>query len=119
MVMKRILFVDDDVDLLEAMRIFLLRQGYEVIVTTSCSKGLEILRTFHPDLVLLDITVGNEDGRLMCRQIKKQAEYEHIPVILISAYDDALKTYRDYGADNFVSKPFEFSDLVDTLNIYQ
>jgi len=112
------MYVDDEVDLLEAMKIFLRRKGFEVSVTTSCSEGLEILRTFDPDLILLDINVGSEDGRLMCRQIKAQAEYEHIPVILISAYDDALKTYRDYGADGFVGKPFEFSELMDTLNVY-
>src|SRR5579871_2143380 len=97
--MKRILFVDDDVDLLAAMKILLRREGYEVAVTTSCNEGLDILANFRPDLILLDINVGNEDGRLMCRQIKEQAEYEHIPVILISANDEALETYRDYSAD--------------------
>ncbi len=116
--MKKILYVDDDVDLLEAMKIFLRRQSYEVRVTTSCSEGLDILRAFRPDLILLDINVGSEDGRTMCRQIKAQAEYQHIPVILISAHDDALKTYRDCGADNFVGKPLEFSYLMDTLNVY-
>ncbi len=112
------MYVDDEVDLLEAMKIFLRRKGFEVRVTTSCSEGLEILRTFNPDLILLDVNVGSEDGRVMCRQIKAQAEYKHIPVILISAYDDALKTYRDYGADSFVGKPFEFSELMDTMNVY-
>jgi DNA-binding response OmpR family regulator len=116
--MKRIMYVDDEVDLLEAMKIFLRRQGFEVRVTTSCSEGLEILRTFVPDLILLDINVGSEDGRLMCRQIKAQAEYEHIPVILISASDGAMETYRDCGADFFVGKPFEFSKLMNTLNVY-
>lgn len=116
--MKRILYVDDEVDLLAAMKIFLQREGYEVRVTTSCNDGLKILNTFRPDLVLLDINVGNEDGRLMCRQIKQQAEFRHIPVILFSAYDEALHTYRDYGADNFMGKPFEFSALMDILNVY-
>lgn len=116
--MKRILFVDDDVDLLAAMKIFLRQEGYEVAVTTSCKEGLEILRTFQPDLIILDINVGNEDGRIMCRQIKQQAEYEHIPVILISANDEALATYREYRADNAVSKPFDLSGLVNTLGTY-
>jgi len=53
--MKRILFVHDDEDFLEAMKIFLWRQGHEVAVTTTCTEGLEILRAFHPDLILLDV----------------------------------------------------------------
>jgi DNA-binding response OmpR family regulator len=116
--MKRILYVDDDIDLLEAMKIYLRKKGFDLAVTTTCEEGLEILRAFNPDLILLDVNVGGEDGRIMCRHIKEQAEYEHIPVILISAYDDALRTYRDYRADNFVGKPFEFSGLMDKLNVY-
>jgi DNA-binding response OmpR family regulator len=116
--MKRILFVDDDVDLLAAMKIFLQQQGYEVAVTTSCSEGLKIFETFHPHLILLDINVGGEDGRLMCRQIKEEAEYEHIPVILISANDDALTTYDHYGADDFIVKPFDPFDLAETLHVH-
>lgn len=116
--MKRILFVDDDEDLLAAMKIFLQQQGYEVRVTTSCSEGLNILETFHPDLILLDINVGSEDGRLMCRQIKDQAKYEHIPVILISANDDALTTYSHYGADECIVKPFDPLDLAATLKVH-
>jgi DNA-binding response OmpR family regulator len=115
---KRILFVDDDEDLLAAMKIFLRQQGYEVAVTTSCSEGLKILETFHPDLILLDINVGSEDGRLMCRQIKEQADYEHIPVILISANEDALTTYNHYGADGFIVKPFDLVDLAETLKVH-
>src|SRR5579872_5315306 len=80
---KRILFVDDDEDLLAAMKNILRQQGYEVAVATSCSEGLGMLETFHPDLILLDINIGSEDGRLMCRQIKEQSVYEHIPVILV------------------------------------
>lgn len=116
--MKRILFVDDDEDLLTAMKIFFRHQGYEVAVTTSCSEGLKILETFHPHLILLDINVGSEDGRLMCRQIKEQAEYEHIPVILTSANDDALRDFHHYGADDFIVKPFDLSDVEETLGEY-
>lgn len=116
--MKRILFVDDDEDLLAALKIFFRKQGYDVAVTTFCSEGLKILETFHPDLILLDINVGSQDGRLMCRQIKEQAAYEHIPVILISANGDALRDYHRYGADDFIAKPFDLSDLEETLCDY-
>ena|ERR1700744_5007840 len=116
--MKRILFVDDDVDLLLTVKALLGRKGFEVATTTSCKEALEILRAFQPDLILLDINVGDDDGRLVCRQIKEQAAYAHVPVILVSANDEALRTYRDYRADSVVKKPFDFSELVESLNVY-
>src|SRR5579863_8269455 len=116
--MKRVLFVDDDVDLLAATKTFLRKQGFDVATTTSCKEGLEILQAFQPDLVLLDINVGDEDGRLMCLRIKEQAEYEHVPVILMSANHEALTTYRDYRADNFLNKPFELSGMLNALKVY-
>jgi DNA-binding response OmpR family regulator len=67
--MNRILFVDDDVDLLATMKILLRQKGFAVAVTTSCKHGLDVLRIFHPDLILLDNDVGDEDGRLVGRQL--------------------------------------------------
>jgi DNA-binding response OmpR family regulator len=116
--MKKILVVDDDEDLLANMKKYLKRQGYEVAVTTSCDEGLQIFNSFKPDSVFLDINVGDQDGREMCLIIKTRAESRHVPVILISANHDDLKLYRDFGADSFVKKPFEFSRLIDTLNAY-
>ncbi|HMH22478.1 MAG TPA: response regulator [Puia sp.] len=113
--MKKILVVDDDKDLLVNMKAFLKRQGYEVAVTTSCEEGLQILNSFKPDLIYMDIDVGKEDGREMCRKIKSQAEYKHIPVILISANHDALQLYKDYGANAFLEKPFQLSSFLSTL----
>jgi CheY-like chemotaxis protein len=105
--MKKIMVVDDDKDLLVVMKGFLKRAGYEVVVTTSCNEGLEILAAFKPDLIFLDVNVGEDDGRIMCRQIKSLAEHKHIPVILISANDEALKTYRDYDANAYLRKPLQ------------
>ena len=113
--MKKVLVVDDDTDLLVMMKTFLKRNGYEVAVTISCEEGLEIFYSFNPDLVMLDINVGSEDGREMCKKIKSQAEYQHIPVLLISANHEALQLYSDYGANAAVKKPFELTSLLDLL----
>ena len=116
--MNKIMVVDDETDLLALVKGYLKRAGYEVAVTTSCHEGLKILESFKPDLVLLDINVGSEDGREMCKQIKSLAEYEHIPVILISANDDALSTYKECGADAFLKKPLQPLMLSDTVRLY-
>jgi DNA-binding response OmpR family regulator len=116
--MKKILVVDDDRDLLANIKAFLKRQGYDPAVTTSCDEGLQILHTFKPDLILLDINVGDEDGREMCRKIKSQAEYRHIPVILLSANYEALLVYQEYGANAYMKKPFELLSLIDALSAH-
>jgi DNA-binding response OmpR family regulator len=109
--MKKIMVVDDDRDLLVAFKAVLKRKGYDVVVTISCEEGFEILSSFKADLIFLDINVGTDDGRDMCKRIKSQAEHKHIPVILISANDDALNTYKECGADSFLKKPFEMMKL--------
>ncbi len=113
--MKKVLVVDDDTDLLVMMKAFLKKNGYEVAVTMSCEEGLAIFYSFKPHVVVLDINVGNEDGREMCRRIKTQAEYRHIPVLLISANHEALQFYNDYGANGAVRKPFELPSLLQLL----
>jgi DNA-binding response OmpR family regulator len=110
--MTKILIVDDDEDLLVSMKSLFKKNGFDIAVTLSCAEGLGILKSFHPDLIFLDMLVGDEDGREMCKQIKDQAEYKHIPIVFISADHEALKLYREYGANSFVKKPLKFSTLL-------
>jgi DNA-binding response OmpR family regulator len=116
--MKKVLVVDDDTDLLSVLKVFFLKKGYDIAVTTSCDEGLDIFYSFQPDLVLLDINVGSQNGQEMCRKIKAQTEYQHIPVIFISANHDALKLYVDYGADDAVKKPFDASQLLKIVELH-
>jgi CheY-like chemotaxis protein len=118
MAMKKIMVVDDDKDLLANMKAFISRQGCDVAVTSSCEEGMDILRSFKPDLIFMDINVGDEDGREMCRSIKALAEYQHIPVILHSANHEALKQYQDYGANAFLNKPFPLSAVMKVIDSY-
>jgi two-component system phosphate regulon response regulator PhoB len=108
--------VDDEEDVLINMKAFLTRHGYEAATTTSCEQAVKILNDFKPNLIFVDINVGNEDGRQMCLQVKSIAEHRHIPVILISADHDALQLYRDYGADAYIRKPFKQFDFLKTLH---
>jgi CheY-like chemotaxis protein len=116
--MKKIMVVDDETDLLAGIKGFLERAGYNVAVTTTCKEGVDILASFNPDIIFLDINVGNEDGREMCRHIKSLADYKNIPIVLISANDDDLKTYQEYDANSFLKKPFRPSQLLDVAAPY-
>jgi len=110
--MKKILIVDDDKDLLVSMKALFKENGFDIAVTISCDEGFLILNSFKPDLIFLDMNVGDQDGREMCRKIKEDAEHKHIPVIFIGADHEALKQYREYGANSFVEKPLQFSTLL-------
>jgi CheY-like chemotaxis protein len=116
--MKKIMVVDDERDLLALLKGYLKRAGYDVAVTTTCGEGTAILASFKPDLIFLDINVGTEDGRDMCRQIKSLAEHKHIPIVLISADDDSLQTYKEYSADSYLRKPFLPPQLLKTAASY-
>jgi len=113
--MSKILVVDDETIFLDAMKAILNRYNYEVAISVSCVEGFELLRTFRPDLIFLDINVGYQDGRELCKKIKTSAEFSHIPIILISAHHDHLKFYADCGADAGIRKPFQLPILLETL----
>jgi len=108
---EKILIVDDERDIMELMMASLRRKGYQVRGTLTCSEGLEIFYSFKPDLVLLDINVGDEDGRKVCSEIKSQAIYQNIPVVMVSANHEGLQDYHEYGANDFLHKPFTFAIL--------
>jgi CheY-like chemotaxis protein len=116
--MKKILVIDDEPDILLLMKAGLSQKGYSVKVSSSCNEGLDIFYEFQPDLVLMDINVGSEDGREMCRAIKTQAVYEHIPVILFSANNEALRSYKEYGATAALDKPFNLPALLEVVQQY-
>ena len=113
--MKKILIVDDDKDLLVNMKALFKKNGFDIAVTVSCDEGILILHSFNPDMIFLDLNMGDEDGREMCKKIKEDADFKHIPVILISSDHDALKQYNEYGASSFVKKPLQFSSLLDIV----
>lgn len=116
--MKKIMIVDDEKDLLALVMGYLKKAGYGVAVTTSCKEGTNVLASFKPDLIFLDINVGTEDGREMCRQIKSLAIHKNLPIVLISANDESLKTYKEYDANSFLKKPFQSSQLLNVAASY-
>ena len=116
--MKKILVVDDDEDILILLKSYFTINGYAVKTTTTCDEGLEIFYNFNPHLVLLDVNVGNVDGRIMCKTIKSQAAHQHIPVILMSANPDMLVPFAAFGAATVMEKPFNLSQLLLKVQSY-
>jgi DNA-binding response OmpR family regulator len=114
--MRRILAVDDDHDILEVLQFILEDSGYEVDTLSDGSHLMDTIRDKHPDLILLDIMLGNMDGRELCKQVKRQVSTHNIPVIMISAsHNVAGILNHENGPNDFIAKPFDINVLLDSV----
>jgi DNA-binding response OmpR family regulator len=114
--MRRILAVDDDQDILEVLQLILEDSGYEVDTLSDGSHLLETIRNYHPDLILLDIMLGNMDGRELCKSVKKQTSLHNIPIIMISASHNVGDTVnQENGPNDFIAKPFDINVLLSAI----
>ncbi|MCO5934262.1 response regulator [Mucilaginibacter sp. RB4R14] len=114
--MRRILAVDDDQDILEVLKFILEDSGYKVDTLSDGHKLLDTIQEKHPDLILLDIMLGNMDGRELCKLVKQQTKTKRIPVIMISASHDVDATLnQEDGPNDFVAKPFDINVLLNSI----
>lgn len=116
--MSKILVIDDDVDILSVMEILLSMKGFDVEVTAKGENTFSKIDTFQPDLILLDVLISGYDGRVICKELKANAETKHIPVIMFSAHPGAAATISDYGANDFISKPFDVNNLLRKVHTH-
>lgn len=114
--MSKILVVDDDVDILSVMEILLSMKGFDVEVTSKGENTFPKIESFKPDLILLDVLISGHDGRVICKQLKANKSTSHIPIIMFSAHPGAAATIGDYGADDFIAKPFDVNNLMQKVN---
>jgi DNA-binding response OmpR family regulator len=110
---KKILIVDDDTPLREALREqFALLEEFEIVDTDTGAKGLEIAKGASFDLILLDVGLPDADGREVCRTLRKNNV--NCPVIMLTGHDtdaDAILGL-EAGANDYVTKPFRFAVLL-------
>lgn len=114
--MSRILAVDDDKDILEVIQFILEDSGYVVDTLSDGLRLQDAIRKHTPDLILLDIMLGNVDGRDLCRNVKTTTETNTIPVIMISASHNISDVLRqDCAPDDFIAKPFDMNVLLNKV----
>ena len=107
---KRILVVDDDVDLLMLIERLLNKQGFIVETAANLAGAEDIFSYFGPQLVLLDINVNGEDGRKLCWQLKNNGT--GVKVIIMSGYDFSVGRAMLFGADELIPKPINTEFLI-------
>ncbi|MEC5395041.1 response regulator [Bergeyella sp. RCAD1439] len=113
---KKILVVDDNETVLESLRILLDDEGFEVNVQDRI-RGLEQKEGFisSHDLILLDVSFPDGDGRNFCRKIKSNDLLKDLPVVMMSANRELKNSALDSGAVRFIPKPFDFDQVVGEI----
>lgn len=115
--MPRIFVIDDDKDLLTVVKSLLLRKGFDVSTYSDWEIANIALRKYQPQLILLDVFLSGIDGLDVCQKLKANPVTRHIPILMFSAYPRVAETaIYEYGADDFIAKPFELTDLIEKVH---
>jgi len=115
--MSRILIIDDDPSNREILRARLEPAGHEVTEAADGEKGLQLVETTMPDLVLLDVMMPRMDGWQVCRQIKNNPKTKAIPVVMLTALGQQIDQLRGWesGANEYLGKPWDPKALMEIL----
>jgi DNA-binding response OmpR family regulator len=106
----KILVIDNEMEIIQLLRLYLSREGYQVIWTTDSTKALPLTQKESPDLILLDIVMPGLTGYEVCRRIR---EYCETPILFISCKGEDIDKVLGFsiGADDYITKPFSPSEL--------
>ncbi len=115
---KKILVVDDEPDLVKALKIRLESKGYKVVPAFDGEEGIKKVEEENPDLIILDIMMPKMDGFTTLKQLKKRCINRNIPlppVIVLTAKGKMQDLFAIEGIKDYVVKPFEYQDLLDRI----
>jgi DNA-binding response OmpR family regulator len=113
----RVLIVDDEPFIVETVRFALEQAGYECLVAADGEEAMQIARSAEPGLILLDIMLPKLNGFQVCRLLKFDERYRHIPIIMLTARTQARDRLLglEIGADEYLTKPFELPELIRAI----
>ncbi|PZV15258.1 MAG: hybrid sensor histidine kinase/response regulator [Pseudanabaena sp.] len=108
-----VLVVDDEPANLDVIEILLFKEGYELHHQDNGADAIASLASINPDLILLDVMMPDIDGIELCQQLKNDRQWQHIPIIIITALSEKEDLARclEAGADDFLSKPINSTEL--------
>ncbi len=111
--MNKVFVIDDDIAILELIKINLELSGYNVQTSSDPIKGFQMIKQENPDLIILDVMMPEVDGYSLALKIRQQDATKKIPIIMLTALgelDDKLKGFNS-GVDDYLTKPFEIEEL--------
>ncbi len=110
--MKKLLIADDNEDFLKVLKLALIDKGFNVNIVTHKKDLFAAIKTFKPDVILLDVFLDQFDGRQISREISSSSKSGAIPIIIFSANPYSLSHFESYGADDFIEKPINIDKLI-------
>ena len=111
MALEKILIVDDDINICELLRLYIEKEGFNVVIANDGATAVKLFREQQPDLMLLDIMLPKLDGWQVCREIRKTSDK---PIIMLTAKGETFDKVLglELGADDYIVKPFDTKEVV-------
>ncbi len=119
-IMKKVLIVDDEADIIEILQFVLEARGYECITAFDGEEGLRLAKEAKPDLILLDVMMPKINGYKISRLLKYDSKYKDIPILMLTArsQDEDKILGRETGADEYITKPFKVDYVIEKVKEY-
>lgn len=115
---KEILIIDDDLAILEVMKIILQEKDYRVVTISNSNLVETYISTHHPDIIIVDFWMAGLNGKKIVAQLKNNSTSKDIPIIMISANHEVKKIAQEVHANDFLAKPFDIDDLTKIVGKY-
>jgi DNA-binding response OmpR family regulator len=118
--MKKILIVDDEQDIVESLKFVLEGCNYSCYCAYNGEDGLNLAREIEPDLIILDVMMPRINGYKISRLLKFDKKYQNIPILMITArsQEEDKLIGEETGANEYITKPFDLDDVLNTVKKY-
>jgi len=115
---RKVLIVDDELNIVTALEFLLKRSGYEVRQAGNGAEALQQVDDWRPDLVLLDVMMPAKSGYEVCQQLRERPELATMKIVMLSAKGSEAEVNKglSLGADLYITKPFSTQELVATID---
>lgn len=119
-IMKKILIVDDEQDIVESLKFVLEASNYTCYSAYNGEDGLKLAKEIVPDLIILDVMMPKINGYKISRLLKYDAKYKDIPILMVTArsQEEDKLIGEETGADEYITKPFELDTVVKKVEEY-
>ncbi|OGH96751.1 MAG: hypothetical protein A2039_09480 [Candidatus Melainabacteria bacterium GWA2_34_9] len=117
---KKILIVDDEPDIVETLKFLVESEGFESIIAMDGEEALRKAKEENPDVMILDVMLPKINGYKVCRLLKFDNKYKHIPILMVTArsQEEDKVIGEETGADEYITKPFDINELIEKIHLY-
>jgi len=117
---KKILIVDDEIHILELLKLNLEIYGYEVFTTDTGKGVMSLIEKIKPDIILLDLMLPEVNGIDICKRIRNNSSLNEIRILIISAKSEEIDKIvcLEIGADDYITKPFSLREIIARINAF-